>query len=68
MDPTVVKPKPAQFWNSAERKSEDEEAGITVPANSIVVEREFRTEVTQNPESNGEVPGLRKNVYEVRKR
>ncbi|OCK95967.1 uncharacterized protein K441DRAFT_63631 [Cenococcum geophilum 1.58] len=68
LDPTVVRPKPAEFWNSAERNGEDEEVGIAVPMNSIVVEREFRTEVTQNPESKGGVPGLRKNVYEVRKR
>jgi hypothetical protein len=63
-----VQPKPAQFWNSAERKGEDEEVGIAVPMNSIFVERDFRTEVTQNPESKEGVPGLRKNVYEVRKR
>lgn len=65
LDPTVVKPKPAEFWNSTERRGEDEEVGIAVPVNSIVVER---GEVTQNPESKGKVPGLRKNVYEVRKR
>jgi len=64
----VVRPKPAEFWNSAERKGEGEEVGIAVPMNSIVVEREFKTEVTQNPESKGGVPGLRRNVYEVRKR
>ncbi|OCL09388.1 hypothetical protein AOQ84DRAFT_23109 [Glonium stellatum] len=68
MDPTVMRPTPAAFWNRVEGKGEDEEVGIALPMHSIVVERGFKTEVTRSPESKPEHPGMRKNVYEVRKR
>ncbi|OCK76235.1 hypothetical protein K432DRAFT_306780, partial [Lepidopterella palustris CBS 459.81] len=88
----IQRPQPAQFWNSIEGKGwngggyggndmEEGGIGIAVPMHSIVVEREFRTEVEQKRRSGGgddgggsgggeggARQGLRKNVVEVRDR
>ncbi|KAF2503017.1 hypothetical protein BU16DRAFT_26522 [Lophium mytilinum] len=69
----ITQAKPAEFWNKVEtqerEKDMDEEGAMgSPPPNTIVVEREFKTEVQMRRESGDGQGRWRKNVYEMKRR